>query len=90
MLWNLPYSELSKTFMDLMVWKYRFDKERYVKQINDIREQQKKVEFCRLAVKGHVWKESRVMTQGRIEVKVAILLLNNNKNVTVENVLSYF
>ena len=33
---------------------------------------------------------SGVMTQGRIEVKVAILLLNNNKNVTVENVLSYF
>ena len=34
----LTYSELSKTFMDLMVWKYRFDKVRYVKQINDIRE----------------------------------------------------
>ena len=31
------------------------------------------------------------MTQGRREVEVAILLLNNDKNnVTAENVLSYF
>ena len=42
------------------------------------------------AVKCHVWKESGVTTQGRREVEVAILLLNNDKNnVTVENVLRY-
>ena len=29
--------------MNLTVWKYRFDKQRYVKQINNIWEQQKKV-----------------------------------------------
>ena len=77
--------------MDLIVWKFRFDKERYVKQINNIQEQQKKkVEFCCSAVKGHVWKESGVTTQERREVGVAILLLNNNKNnVTAEIVLSY-
>ena len=51
----------------------------------------KKVEFCRSEVKGHVWKESGVTTQGRMEVEVAILLLNNDKNnVTAENVSSYF
>ena len=35
---NLPYLGLSKTLciMDLMVQKYRFGKERYTKQINDI------------------------------------------------------
>ena len=27
MLWNLPYLELSKIAMDLMVWKYRFAKD---------------------------------------------------------------
>ena len=42
-LWNLPYLELSKSVMNLMVWKYRFDKERYAKQINNIPEQQKKM-----------------------------------------------
>ena len=51
----------------------------------------KKVEFCGLGVNGHVWKESGVTTQGRREVEVAILLLNNDKNnVTAKNVLSYF
>ena len=36
-------------------------------------------------------KKSGVTTQGRREVEVAILLLNNDKNnVTAENVLSYF
>ena len=58
MLWNLPYSELSKTFMALMVWKYRFDKERYVKKLMIFKSNRKKVEFCHSAVKGHVWKES--------------------------------
>ena len=56
-----------------------------------IESNRKKGEFCRLAVKGHVWKESGVTTQGRREVEVAILLLNNDKNnVTAENVSSYF
>ena len=50
----------------------------------------KKVEFCHSAVKGHVWK-NQVTTQGRRDVEVAILLLNNDKNnVTAENELSYF
>ena len=30
--------------MDLMVWKYRFGKERYIKQSNKIREWQKKTQ----------------------------------------------
>ena len=52
---------------------------------------EKKVEFCRSAVKGHVWKESGVVTQGMREVEVAILLLNNHKNnVTAENVSCSF
>ena len=52
---------------------------------------EKKAEICHAAVNGHVWKESGVTTQGRREVEVAILLLNNDKNnVTAENVLSYF
>ena len=51
---------------------------------------EKKVEFCHSTVKGHVWKESGVTTQGRSEVEVAIFLLNNGKNnVTAENVLSF-
>ena len=36
---------------------------------------------------NYVWKESGVMTQGRMEVEVAILLLNDKNNVTAENVL---
>ena len=47
------------------------------------------MEFCCSSVKGHVRKESGVTTQERREVEVAILLLNNNKNVTAEIVLSY-
>ena len=40
---------------------------------------------------NYVWKESGVTKQGRMEVEVAILLLNNDKNnVTAENVSSYF
>ena len=35
-------------------------------------------------------KKSGLMTQGRREVKVAILLLNNDKYVIAKNVLSYF
>ena len=56
-----------------------------------LKSNRKKAEFCPSVVKGHVWKESGVMTQGRREVEVAILLLNNDKNnVTAENVSSYF
>ena len=41
--------------MDLVIRKYRFHKERYIKQINDIQEWQKKMtEFCCLAKKGCV------------------------------------
>ena len=72
--------------MDLMVWKYRFSKERYIKQISDIHEWQKK-----RVEKGYVWKESGVMAQGRREVEVGTLLLGNDKNnVITEKVLSYF
>ena len=49
------------------------------------------MKFCHLAEKGHVWKESRVMTQERRDVEVGTLLLNNDKNKdTANNVLSYF
>ena len=48
---------------------------------------EKKVEFCHSTVNGRL-KKSGVTTQGRREVEVAILLLNNDKNnVTAENVL---
>ena len=69
--------------------KYRFHKERYVKKLMIFKSIRKKAEFCHSAVKDHVWKESGVTTQGRREVEVAILLLNNDKNnVTAENELS--
>ena len=49
------------------------------------------MEFCWLAEKGQVWKESGVMTQVRMEVEVGTLLLSNDKNnVIAENVLSYY
>ena len=49
------------------------------------------MKFCRLAEKGHVWKESVVTTQVRMEVEEGTLLLSNDKNnVIVKNVLSYF
>ena len=52
---------------------------------------EKKAEICHAAVNGHVWKESGVTTQGRREVEVAILLLNNDKNnVTAENLFMLF
>ena len=63
-----------------------------MKQINDFWEWQKKtVSFRRSAEKGHVWKESGVMTQRRKEVEVGTLLLGNGKNnVIADKVLSYF
>ena len=76
--------------MDLMVWKYRFDKKDMSNKLMISESNRKMVEFCRSAVKGHVWKESRIAIQGRREVKVAILLLDNDKNVTAENVKVVF
>ena len=44
-----------------------------------------------LVEKGHAWKESGVMTQGKRGAKVGTLLLSNDENnVIAENVLSYF
>ena len=41
--------------------------------------------------KGHVWKESEVMTQRRREEEVGTLLLGNDKNNGIADiVLSYF
>ena len=49
------------------------------------------MEFRRLAEKGHVWKESGVTTQVKMEEEVGTLLLSNyEKNVIAENGLSYF
>ena len=46
---------------------------------------------CYLAEKGHAWKESGVTTQGGREMEVGTLLLSNDENnIIVENVLSYF
>ena len=61
-----------------MVQECRFGKERYIKQINDIWEWQKIRQS--LVEKGHIWKESRVTTQGSKEEEVGTLLLGNNKN----------
>ena len=73
--------------MDLMVQKYRFGKERYIKQINAIYEWQKiTAEFGR---KRSSLKESGVTTQERKEVEVGTLLLGNDKNNVIVNLLSY-
>ena len=46
------------------------------------------VELCCSVEKGHVWKESGVTTQVRMEVEVGALLLSNDKsNVIAENAL---
>ena len=48
-------------------------------------------EFSSSVEKGYAWKESGIMTQGRWQVKVGTLLLSNDENnVIVENLLSYF
>ena len=76
--------------MDLMVLKCRFGKERYIKQINDIWEWQKKsAEFHCSAEKGYVWKESVITTQGRREVEVGTLLLGNDKLKTMLLLIKY-
>ena len=75
--------------------RHKFGKERYIKdikEINNIQELQKKsVEFHRSAQKGHVWKESGVMKQGRRDMEVGTLLLGKDKSkVIADKVLSYF
>ena len=46
-------------------------------------------DIFRLTEKGHIWKESGVMTQVRREVEVGTLLLGNDKsNAIADNVLS--
>ena len=47
-------------------------------------------EFCQLAEKCHVWKESGVTVQGRREVEVGTFLQCNDKNnVIVDKVLIF-
>ena len=70
--------------MNLVVQKYRFGKERHIKQINDIWEWQKKmVESHHSMEKGHVRKESGITTKGRSEKEESILLLDNDKLKTM-------
>ena len=74
-----------------MVLKYRFGKERYIKQINDVKEWQKNIaKFCCSVEKGHVCKESGIMTQGRREMEVTLLLGKDKNSVIAKKVLSYF
>ena len=40
--------------------------------------------------KDHVWKELGAKTQGRGEVEVETLPINDKNNAIAENVLSYF
>ena len=48
-------------------------------------------EFYQLAEKGHVWKVSRVATQGKRDAEVGTLLLGNYKNNAIaDKALSYF
>ena len=44
-------------------------------------------EFCCLSEKGHVWKESGVVTQGKREMEVGT---SDNDNVIADKGLSYF
>ena len=69
--------------MDLMVQKYRFSNERYIKQIN-IWEKQNNGWVLRKKVMS---KKNRVTTQGRKEKEVGILLLGNDKNNVIVNYL---
>ena len=75
--------------MDLMVQKYRFGKERYIKQINDILEWQKiTTEFSE---KRSCLKRSRGYNKGEERGEVGTLLLGNDKNNGIANyLLCYF
>ena len=73
-----------------MVQKYRFGKERYIKQINDIWEWQKTTaEFSRKMVT--CLKRIRGYNTGRKEEEVGTLLLGNDKTVLLSIIylLSY-
>ena len=68
-----------------MVWKYRFGKERYIKQINDIREWQKKW------WKKVMSEKNQGLRHRRKKLEVGTLFLSSDKiNVIADKVLSYF
>ena len=46
-------------------------------------------EFCYLAEKGHVFKESGVMTQGKKEVEVDTLWLGDDKTNVINKIIKY-
>ena len=72
-----------------MVWKYRLAKDMSNK-LRIFGSNRKILEFRRSVEKDHVWKDSRVTTQAKMDVEVVTLLLSNDKNnVVAENVLSY-
>ena len=51
---------------------------------------EKTTKFYSLVGKGQVWKESRVLAQGKREVEVGTLMLANDKNnVIYHKVLSF-
>ena len=75
--------------MDLVVWKYRFGKERYIKQINDIREWQKimaefggKMSYLK-RIRGYDTGEERGGSRHSF-------VGNDKNNVIVNSLLSYF
>ena len=68
-----------------MVWKYKLNKARYVKQINDIREWQKNRQSSTIRLK----KVMSEKNQGLQRREVGTLFYDKN-NVIAENVLSYF
>ena len=69
-----------------MVQKYRFEKERHIKQTNDIWEWQKTTaEFGGKKVTGP--RRIRVTTQGSKEEEVGTLLLGNDQNNVIAKYL---
>ena len=68
-----------------MVWKYKLNKARYVKQIDDIREWQKNRQSSTIRLK----KVMSEKNQGLQRREVGTLFYDKN-NVIAENVLSYF
>ena len=83
---NLPYLGLSKILsciMDLMVQKYRFGKERYIKQIN-IWEWQKKPQLG-----SNIWQKMAMSEKNQVEVH-SLWLHNDKKNVIAKKGLTHF
>ena len=70
--------------MDLMVQKYRFGKERYIKEINDIWEWQKIM--VKFGGKRSCLKRIGLQ-HGRKKEEVGTLLLGNDKNNVIVNYL---